>query len=678
MRPFLRSLACSLAMFATASLFAWHGCDQCSIARSEPLPLAALLLPPSDLDPTSDVIHYQLSIDLDIPGRRLVGRCVIHGRSRTSQLNSIDIRISNAFTVVVIQNERTVTYERLDAATIRVPLDRTYKNGEAFAIEVAYQGVPPQGEGFGSILFTTKANGMPHVSTLSEPWFAYTWWPAKDVNTDKATIDLEIGVPPGLSVAANGLPSGTTTAPNGLIRHRFVSRYRMAPYLVAFSVADYNSWRTSYESPNGTMPLDFMIYPEHDNADRRALWERSRDMLAAFRPIFGEYPFLGEKYGIYQFGFGGGMEHQTMSGQGGWGESLTAHELAHQWWGDLVTCETWSDIWLNEGFATYSEALWAERQPGSSGLPALKSAMQSRRPGSVDGTVYIPNPTSVSRIFSGNFSYRKAGWVLHMLRKVVGDATFFAILAEHRARHAWGTAATANFIETAEQVAARDLSWFFDPWLFQPGAPSYRWGSELRRIADKDYLLVSLEQRQNTAWPTFAMPVGLRGTGLDTTLWNSARTQHYAIPVAADPGTPTLDPDGWVLNTGIERVAYAEGPPVIVGTSPRHFDLNARGVRSIAIDFTTGVVARAGDFAIVGSRTGSVKFGVHTSMSGRRATLSLARPLQPDTYRVTVRDSLTGLATGWKLDGENLGAWPSGDGLPGGSAEFVFLVKSLR
>ncbi|MBZ0214155.1 MAG: Ig-like domain-containing protein, partial [Nitrospirae bacterium] len=122
----------------------------------------------------------------------------------------------------------------------------------------------------------------------------------------------------------------------------------------------------------------------------------------------------------------------------------------------------------------------------------------------------------------------------------------------------------------------------------------------------------------------------------------------------------------------------AEGPPVIVGTSPRHFDLNARGVRSIAIDFTTGVVARAGDFAIVGSRTGSVKFGVHTSMSGRRATLSLARPLQPDTYRVTVRDSLTGLATGWKLDGENLGAWPSGDGLPGGSAEFVFLVKSLR
>ncbi len=678
MRPSWRFLASGLALSSAALVPAWHGCDQCSAARTEPLPLAALLLPPSGLDTSSDVLHYQLSIDLDIPGKRIVGRCVVHGRSRTSQLSTLDLRISSAFDVVVIQNERTVVVERMDAATIRVHLDRVYKNGEAFSLEVAYQGVPPQGEGFGSILFTTKSNGMPHVSTLSEPWFAYTWWPAKDVNTDKATIDLEIGVPAGLSVAANGLPSGTTTAPNGLVRHRFVSRYRMAPYLVAFSVADYNSWRTTYEAPTGSMPLDFMIYPEHDTIDRRALWERASVMLSAFRPLFGEYPFLGEKYGIYQFGFGGGMEHQTMSGQGGWSESLTAHELAHQWWGDLVTCETWSDIWLNEGFATYSEALWAERQPGSSGLPALKAAMQSRRPSSVDGTVYIPNPSSVSRIFSGNFSYRKAGWVLHMLRKIVGDSTFFSILAEHRARHAWGTATTQAFVDTAEQVAGRDLSWFFDPWLYQTGAPTYRWGSELRRIAGRDYLLVAVEQRQNADWPTFAMPIGLRGAGLETTLWNRARTQHYTIPVASNPGTPTLDPDGWVLNTGIERVAYAEGAPVIVGTSPRHFDLNARSVRSIEIDFTTAVNAKVADFAVVGTRTGPVKFGLHTTEGGRRATLGLSRPLQPDTYKVTVKDSLTGSSTGWKLDGENSGAWPSGDGLPGGSAELVFLVKTLR
>src|SRR5262249_15754047 len=154
----------------------------------------------------------------------------------------------------------------------------------------------------------------------------------------------------------------------------WLTNYKTAPYLWFFSSTNYNQWsRTyTYQLPGGgtgTMPVEFSIYPASDTAANRAAWEKVVDMLGVFSQLFGEYPFVGEKYGIYQFPFAGGMEHQTYTGQGTFVEYVTAHELGHQWWGDNVTCRTWNHIWLNEGFATYCEALWEEFKPGSTGQP---------------------------------------------------------------------------------------------------------------------------------------------------------------------------------------------------------------------------------------------------------------------------------------------------------------------
>jgi aminopeptidase N len=247
---------------------------------------------------------------------------------------------------------------------------------------------------FGSVAFTTQ-NGQPLFQTLSEPYYSYTWWPCKDGdvstngdNSDKFTAQVAITAPDTLTSVSNGLLQGTDVIPGAKKRFRWATNYPTSTYLIFINTTVYNQWQQIYTYPGGTMPVQFSIYPANDTAGNRSAWENCLNMLAAYRPYYGEYPFVSEKYGIYNFSFGGGMEHQTYTGEGTFSENVTAHELGPQWWGDNVTCKTWPDIWLNEGFATYTECLWAEHKPGSTGLPAYLAAIQARRPSAVSGTVY--------------------------------------------------------------------------------------------------------------------------------------------------------------------------------------------------------------------------------------------------------------------------------------------------
>ena len=230
------------------------------------------------------------------------------------------------------------------------------------------------------------------------------------------------------------------------------------------------------------MPLKFFIFPEHNSARHRAAWLRCADMLTVYSDLFGVYPFVNEKYGMLEWDAGSAMEHQTMTsmfGIRGVGSSPTSS--SHQWWGDNVTCATWHDIWLNEGFATYCEALWYENQPGSPGEPYLHLYMSYRRPFDASGSVYVYLPISIDEIFNYNLSYLKGGWVLHMFRHVVGDQAFYDILAAYRAVYAGRTATTQDFEDVAEAVTGRDLSWFFQEWIYNPGTPVYAYALAPRR-----------------------------------------------------------------------------------------------------------------------------------------------------------------------------------------------------
>jgi len=526
----------------------------------------------------TDVLHYDLDIEVSNlnPSQNT---CTISGtntftiQSKSPTLSEFTFRLRQQYAILnaTIDGSIPVTVSSESVSTRLAQLDRTYGLDEIFTLTIEYTGVS-NSVGMGSIEVQTQS-GIPVVSTLSEPYYAYTWWPAKDGdvfqpgdNSDKATVDFSITVPDAYQVPSNGLLTSTDPLSGNRTRYNWSVTTPIVPYLLSFAATSYTTWTADYVHANGTMPVEFYVYPSLDTPGNRAGWERSIDMLHTFAPLFGEYPFIDEKYGIYNFPFGGGMEHQTMTGQCCFSERLTSHELAHQWWGDMITCKTWSDIWLNEGFATYGECLFDEFQSGTSDPAAYFTCMASERPSSVGDSVYVyPQDTdSVSRIFSSNYSYRKGAWVLHQLRHLVGDSDFFQILADYRAAYEYGAATTDDFAAVASSTHGTDLTWFFQQWVYDIGAPAYQYGWDTANVDGQEYLLVRIAQVQTAFYPDiFTMPVDLHATidGANEilTVWNNQRTQWFAIPTNSAATDLDFDPDKWILWTAANQVAYVAG-----------------------------------------------------------------------------------------------------------------------
>lgn len=638
--------------------------------------------PPLLQDPQlTDVLHYDLTIEVRPATRELVGSCVMTVKVLQPTLNAFRFRLRENFVIPSLRLDgRPISFVRESITTVRAEFDRTYTRDEVFQLQVDYQGVPVS-RGFGSIEFTTRSSGAIVVATLSQPWYAYTWWPAKDENTDKATLTFNLIVPNNMVAVANGMLQGIDTLPNNRLRFRYRHNYPIVPYLVAFAATNYNHWSRTFTYDDHTMPVDFYIYPESDTPSNRAAWERVIPMLQVFSDVFGIYPFIQERYGIYQFQFSGGMEHQTMTGQGGFGESLTAHEAAHQWWGDMVTCATWHDIWLNEGFATYGEAIWEERKPGSSGFPALRSAMLARRPSNLNGSVYRYDISDINTIFSSNFSYRKGAWALHQLRWILGDTRFFDLLARYRQRYQYSHANTENFIAVAEEVYGGSMRWFFDRVVYGTGAPNYAWGWTTTTVNNKPYLLLSVRQTQQSSYGIFTFPIGIRATvggeARDFRIWNSASTQYYVLPVNGTVSAVQFDPDDWILKEGVTSESYRSGPPVIVEMNPAPGTV-FEPPSTIDLYFQTPIQVSAGQITLQSATQGVISTQFEYNSTARRVRLSLNTPLKPDLYTVRVSPSITAVNSGLALDGEYTGQLPTGDGIPGGEAVLPLRVLAVN
>jgi hypothetical protein len=504
---------------------------------------------PNQLD--YDVVHYFIDVDLDPTTDTVTGTVTMTAEVLSTSLNQADVDLLSNMTVTQVTGTGGPLVYSHASDIVTVTLDRTYITGELFTFTIDYNGTPdPAVDAFAF----AERSSQPMIWSLSEPFGARSWWPCKDISSDKAdSVDVRVTIPAGLIVASNGTLRSTTN--NGATdTYWWHEEYPIATYLVSVAIHPYTTFSHWYHySPTDSMEVQYYVFPDHYDAVQTN-YAKTVPMIELFAGLFGEYPFLNEKYGHAEFTWGGGMEHQTITSMGGYSEYLIAHELAHQWWGDMVTCDDFHHIWLNEGFATYSEALWSE---GTYGIAQYHQDMfYAKYLGG--GTIYVPDTGDWNRIFHSGLSYNKGSWVLHMLRHVVGDTTFFSILQTYYAdpQFQYGTATTEQFRDLCESVSGMDLDAFFHQWIYEEYYPEYQYewsAAENGGFWDVDLTIDQL-QTHHTYW----MPIDVRISTAagDTTLavWDSLATQQFTLTVAAEPTGVALDPDEWILRTVDELV----------------------------------------------------------------------------------------------------------------------------
>lgn len=503
-----------------------------------------------------DMRYYNINLRIDHVAKVVYGRVGTFGNVAVTSLDSIAVDLLSNMAVDSIYNESGLLTFSHPNDVLTIHLERAYAQGERFHFTVVYHGTPT-GTGFQGFSFSTR-NSKPLITTLSEPMGARSWWPCNDIPRDKAdSVDMIVTVDTSLKVSSNGLVISDVN--NGDATHtvHWHEQYPITTYLVSLALYPYSVWDSWYHyGSNDSMLLRFHVYPDQLSASKTAF----AILPAAIGDLasrFGEYPFIAEKYGLTHFDWGGAMEHQTNTSTEassfGNSASVIVHELGHQWWGDMVTCDDWHHIWMNEGFATYSEALYFEITTGVSYYHSYMNSMEFTS----GGSIYISDTTNVNTIF-GSIVYDKGGWVLHMLRHIVGDAAFFQGLLNYRNQYMWSTATTEDFRQVMEQTSGMDLSWFFQEWIYGTYRPTYYYSYLSEAVPDGGYITyLTVRQAQSTSPQVFTMPVDIRITSASTTttqtIFNNQRSQNFTLMSLAAPTAVAFDPDRW-----ISRVAAQE------------------------------------------------------------------------------------------------------------------------
>lgn len=465
-----------------------------------------------------------------------------------TNFNQIYFDLTTALTVdSVIYHDTLVSFTQLPNNSLQINLPYEIAINSLDSITVCYQGVP-QNSGFGSFVQSSHLNDS-IIWTLSEPFGAYEWWPCKEGLYDKIdSIDVIVTTPKKYRVGSQGLLVNEVEIGSNKI-HYWRHRYPISTYLISLAVTNYASFTINANLSQGVLPIVNYVYPE-DSATYYPQITAIIPIIVLFDSLFGTYPFMNEKYGHAQFGWGGGMEHQTMSSMRNFSEHLMSHELAHQWFGDKITCGSWSDIWLNEGFATYCTGMFYKHLSPIWFKP-WKEDMINSATSLPDGSVYNPDTTSVSRIFSSRLSYKKGAFFVRMLEWKVGSTLFYQAIKNYLndVNLTYNFATSENLKMHLEAISGLDLTEFFNDWYYGEGFPSYQinWAQNGNDV----FFKVNQTQSHNSvSFFDIPIPIFVKGQGLDTMLiFNHGFSgQNFTATIPFTIDSVFFDPDLWILS----------------------------------------------------------------------------------------------------------------------------------
>ena len=486
-----------------------------------------------------DLRYQRLELQLD-PAQQYVSGTVTSHFIPNQNMASIYFDLSNTLTVSEVKyHGSNLPFTQLATKEVKIDFPAGIPAATLDSLSIKYSGAPDTGGSAGDAFTISTQSGVPALYTLSEPYGAQEWFPTKQSLNDKIEkVDLMINTPSQYNVASNGKLFSETVLPGNRKLTFWQTNYPIPAYLIALGITNY----TKFNDTMGNPPFPFVnyLYPSTtSNSTIMSNIEWTKTVMNTFEQYLGPYPYRNEKYGHMQFGWGGGMEHATMSSMGSWGRGIIAHELAHQWFGDKVTCGAWNDIWLNEGFATFGEHLANEKllMTNSQFMSYLSSEMNYIT-SSAGGSVYVSdtNLGNTGAIFSGRLSYSKGGYVVRMIKWILGDDAFYSALKDYHARPqlAYGYAKTEDLKNSLLESTGKDFTEFFNDWIYGQGHPTYqiRWN----QTADQMLRFKVSQTTSHSSVNFFEMPLPIKvnGTGGQVAylvLNHTTKNQNFAEQV---------------------------------------------------------------------------------------------------------------------------------------------------
>jgi aminopeptidase N len=505
-----------------------------------------------------DALHYLVKIKLDLDRKAFEGAATVTVASFREGLATC-VLDAEEFTVTSVLSEDGLPLKfDQTAKELAVHLLRPYKFGEELSFTCFYHGQDPK---IGLQFMAESVDNPQIVFSDSFPENVHHWFPCFDYPNDKVTNEIVATVKSGLKVAANGrLVSVIEDKAAGTVTYHWSQDLPHSTYLIFLAAAPYVVVRDSY----GTLPVNYWVYPR-DEAKVEATYGKTPKMIEFFNRIYG-YDYPWQKYDQVSVPSGGGAEstsatamtHRIMVDEKGEPDfpaiGIVSHELAHQWWGDLITLRSWAHTWLNESFGTYSDYLYHRYEKGDDEgavnlLGKLNAYLREAK------TRYIRPIVSDRYDQPGDMfdshTYPKGARVLHMLRSLVGDEPFFKTLSHFLHRYAFDAVDTDDFIRSVKTVTGQNLDWFFDQWLFKPGHPVFEVKSEWDAAGKVVRLKVAQVQDFSKGVPVFRVPVSIKLVTPGKTdirkVWIKEREETFEFPLEAKPLLIRFDEDNVLI-----------------------------------------------------------------------------------------------------------------------------------